>query len=350
MRKPPRPQHRLWGRSSSVPAAAAAAARSSHQARARTDPFVVRNPYFPPLPAWAAAPLPRTVYLTYREASEIPKSVVRNIARLNPGWRVRLFGDLECLAYLEEHWPPEHAAHFRAIPDGPIRADFWRACIMYTHGGCYLDVDTIPKVPIDSLWEKGTDVCTSGSIGPELAADPMRHQWNPAILIARPRTHVMARTVGRLLASSNMPYMYWKGSITYALMAAASQESGRTMPSNTEGMYVTKAGEKIQLMSEVQHGQDETSRHTSWRGTPVMINHNGAIYDNETHTFRQAGGRPRRIPPSYAGKPGRLNDDANPRTSAPRAATARLLRAAGVNAASLFPASRWTTRQSSAAR
>ena len=273
-----RPSHQLWSYSKGNPAPARVLAQPS--------PFVVRNPYYPPLPGWAAAPVPRTIYLTYKEADLIPTSVIQNITRWNPDWRIRLFGDLECIAYLEEHWPPEHVKHFRSIPDGPIRADFWRACMMYTHGGCYLDVDTVLETPIDSLLAEGVDVYTAGSVVPERIGDGTRHQWNPAIIIARPRTHVMARTVGRLLTCSNFPYNYWRGSITFALMAAASHECGRRLPSNREGVYRTKAGERVRLMREVQEDDDEWGRYIVCDGTRVMRNHNTALYDSRRHRFK----------------------------------------------------------------
>ena len=285
MPKVARPLHNLWSgrKRTSSPERRSPPTHS----RAR-QPFIVRNPRFPPLPSWASAPIPRVIYLTYKEADQIPASVIQNISRLNPDWNIQLFGDLECIAYLEEHWPKDHVEHFRSIPDGPIRADFWRACIMYTHGGCYIDADTVLEVPIDSLIVDGVDVCTAGSVAPELVNDRKRRQWNPAIIIARPRTRVMARAVGRLLACSNVPYSYWRGSITYALAVAASQECGRHLPSNTEGVYTTKKGEQLKLMREVQYDGDAGMRSIVSNGTRVMRNHNPAIYDNRIHRFRDS--------------------------------------------------------------
>lgn len=274
-----RPAHNLWSHHSRR--------KTTRILARRTSPFVVRNPHYPPLPAWSAAPLPRTIYLTYKDAQLIPDSVVKNIADLNPDWRIQLFGDLECIAYLETHWPVEHVKHFKSIPDGPIRADFWRACIMYTHGGCYLDADTVLRVPLDSLLSPAADVHTAGSVVPERLHDRKRHQWNPAIIIARPRTRIMARTVGRLLACSHMPYDYWRGSITYAMMEAASAEAGSALPSNREGVYTTQAGESLRLLREVQDG-DAVSRSVMSGKILVMQNHNEDVYDNEKHEFKLA--------------------------------------------------------------
>ena len=129
-------------------------------------------------------------------------------------------------------------------------------------------------------------MCTAGSVAPELVNDSRRQQWNPAIIVARPRTRVMARTVGRLLACSNMPYSYWGGSITYALAAAASRECGRHLPSNTEGVYTTKTGERVKLMREVQDDEDLSGRYIMSNETRVMRNHNTAIYDSRRHRFK----------------------------------------------------------------
>lgn len=297
MKVAPRPQHHLASASLSR-----ARGRRAGAAGQR-GPLVVRNPPLPPLPAEAAPPAPKTIYLTYKEADAIPPAIVKQLTDLNPGWRVELFGDMECLTYLEGHWFPEHLAHFRSIPAGPIRADFWRACIMYTHGGCYLDVDTVLQEPIESFVLPEVDVCTSGSATAAWRGRPDYRRLNPAIIIARPRTRIMARTVGRLLACSRVPYDYWGWSITYGMMAAVCQEAGRLLPTNTEGVYVTKQGEKLQLLSESQEGDDIRARHTSWKGRRVMLNHNVAIYDNQAHAFRSENVRDRKAGLPARGEP-----------------------------------------------
>jgi mannosyltransferase OCH1-like enzyme len=36
----------------------------------------------------------------------------------------------------------------KSFPKGVMIADFWRYSIMYSHGGIYLDLDTLPVKPI----------------------------------------------------------------------------------------------------------------------------------------------------------------------------------------------------------
>jgi hypothetical protein len=261
-------------------------------ARRERDELIVRAPRFPPLPHSAAVDRPKVIYLTCQEATDIPESVIASLRKLNPGYDVQTFGDLECLQYLEEYWFPEHIRFFHSIPDGPIRADFWRACIMYTHGGCYIDADARMTRAIETFVLEEADVCTSGS---HMTSDSHR-QLNPMLIVARPRTRLMARCVGHMLATAKQAYSYWRSSITHALVRTVDDEMAKEVPTNTEGVYVTEEGEKLQLLVESEPSDSASieerraSRVTTWRGKVVAKNHDVALYDNDAHAFRSTMG------------------------------------------------------------
>lgn len=49
------------------------------------------------------------------------------------------------------HYSDEHVKLFQWIPDGPIKADFWRVCVLHTFGGVYSDADNEPLVPLSDF-------------------------------------------------------------------------------------------------------------------------------------------------------------------------------------------------------
>lgn len=261
MTDPMRPQHHLGGhglrRARNV-----SFSRPIRQPRSR---FIVKNPRFPPLEACAADPMPKTIYLVGRERIDTSEVTVSKLHAMNPGWNVETFGDMECLQYLEEYWFSEHIAFFNSIPDGDARAGFWVACMMYTHGGCYLHANVVLKKPLEAFIRPGVDVCTIGS---RFHAGP---RYNPVLIASRPRTKLMARTVGRLLASAGTPFNHNGWFIAFAMSAAARQEEVSDASSNEKGIYTTRVGERLQLLEEAERDSSKFPRKARWNGKRVLL-------------------------------------------------------------------------------
>ena len=58
--------------------------------------------------------------------------------------------------FIETHFGKTPRHNFEKIPDGPIKADYWRTCILYVRGGIYVDVDIVPLKSIDSIIKEET--------------------------------------------------------------------------------------------------------------------------------------------------------------------------------------------------
>ena len=57
-----------------------------------------------------------------------------------PGFEHHLFDDDDCRAFLAQQFkPPVLEAYDKLIP-GAYKADLWRYCVLYIHGGIYLDI------------------------------------------------------------------------------------------------------------------------------------------------------------------------------------------------------------------
>ena len=93
--------------------------------------------------------IPKTIYMTYKTTT--PPYVFNNWLKLNPDYNIDFSLDNDCIKFLREEFNDMIADMFINIKVGMYKADLWRLCKLYKHGGVYADVDLVPHVPIDSL-------------------------------------------------------------------------------------------------------------------------------------------------------------------------------------------------------
>lgn len=100
--------------------------------------------------------IPKVIYMTYKV--EPPEYVFQNWLKLNPGYKIDFSLDADCESFLNEHFGPEMKAIFNSMPLGMFKADIWRLCNLYIHGGIYADVDIVPMSSMDSILQKHQNV------------------------------------------------------------------------------------------------------------------------------------------------------------------------------------------------
>jgi hypothetical protein len=70
------------------------------------------------------------------------------------GWAHQLHGDDDCARLIDECYP-DLSGRFAALR-AVEKADVWRVAYLLAHGGCYADIDTICRTPIDT-WIDAAD-------------------------------------------------------------------------------------------------------------------------------------------------------------------------------------------------
>jgi len=95
---------------------------------------------------------PRIVHQTWRDWETLPTDIRHNISKnldvLGPSIEYRFYNDDDCRNYIKNHF---HADVLKAydmldpVYSGAMRADLWRYCVMYHHGGLYLDIKSVIK-------------------------------------------------------------------------------------------------------------------------------------------------------------------------------------------------------------
>ena len=91
--------------------------------------------------------IPKTIYFTYKK--KVPPYVFNRWKKLNPSYTIDFSLDTDCIDFLNTHFTSDIANLFKMIPKGMYKADLWRICKLYIHGGVYADVDLVPYLSID---------------------------------------------------------------------------------------------------------------------------------------------------------------------------------------------------------
>ena len=151
--------------------------------------------------------IPKVIYLTHK--TTVPDYVIKNWKKLNPYYEIKYYNDTDIRNFLVKYYPKSYLDYFNKldshIGSGPIKADFWRVCILYKFGGVYVDADIEPLVPIKEFLEKDTDFLTCGS---DIAPNP-----NPHIIIAKSNDIILKECLNIYEKLFMRNYSYWDHSI-----------------------------------------------------------------------------------------------------------------------------------------
>jgi mannosyltransferase OCH1-like enzyme len=86
--------------------------------------------------------VPLKIFQTWfsKELPPLMQKCVEELKTNNPEFEFFLFDDNECRSFIETHFDEEVVNAFDTLVPGAYKADLWRYCVLYIHGGIYLDV------------------------------------------------------------------------------------------------------------------------------------------------------------------------------------------------------------------
>ena len=160
-------------------------------------------------------PIPKTIYMCHKNLGHIQK-YSKNWKILNPDWDIKLYDDSMCESFLLNEFSELHRDIFRFIPDGPIKSDFWRVCILFKNGGLYVDADIEPLVSLSEYIEDDDYfvTCISTNFG-----IPYRGQFNPHFILANKNDETLRDCMNKYIEHyvnrnfENFQYYYWRWTI-----------------------------------------------------------------------------------------------------------------------------------------
>ena len=150
--------------------------------------------------------IPKVIYISHKKLDKI-KIYSQKWKDLNPEYEIKLYDDDLCKQFLLEEYSQLHADIFNFIPDGPIKADYWRVCIINKYGGLYVDADINPLIPLKEYIEDNDDfvTCISANIN-----------FNPHFIMCNKNNPVLENCIDSYIYLYNnhkSDYEYWKWSI-----------------------------------------------------------------------------------------------------------------------------------------
>jgi mannosyltransferase OCH1-like enzyme len=185
--------------------------------------------------------IPNNIYMCDKTLNHI-KIYSQNWKKLNPGYYIFLYDNLGCQKFLKKYYSDMHVDIFNFIPDGPIKADFWRVCIIYKYGGLYIDADIEPIIPLKNFIEKDANFVTCSSYSPNL-------NFNPNFFMAAAGNELLKKYINAYVRmyTTKVAYSYWGWSIMTLFNNILKLENF-----NKESGIYFDGSNKYQILKEIQ--------------------------------------------------------------------------------------------------
>jgi len=90
--------------------------------------------------------IPTNIFQTWQSKNLPPlmRKSVENIIKLNPEFKYFLFDDIDCRNFIKKYFTPDVLYSYDKLIPGAYKADLWRYCVLFIHGGIYLDIKYNP--------------------------------------------------------------------------------------------------------------------------------------------------------------------------------------------------------------
>ncbi len=190
--------------------------------------------------------------------------------KLNPEYDICLYDNELCEQFLFKEFGKIHQDVFRFIPDGPIKADFWRTCILFKCGGVYVDSNIEPLIPLHEFIDDDVEFSTCISYN---------NGYNPHFIACNAGNELLEKSIIAYLdlyASSDV-YDYCKWTICKRVLM-----SWIDCELNDDGIYMID-NKKYVLLKE-KPGTGYYDNHSVYCEMRVFNNRYG-IYNSESHCF-----------------------------------------------------------------
>ena len=94
--------------------------------------------------------IPKYIFQTM-ETTLLPSQMVKDMRKwidMNPEYQYTYFTSLDCIEFLTKNFPPYVVNAYNKLLPGAYKADLWRCCVLFIHGGIYADSRVVPLIPL----------------------------------------------------------------------------------------------------------------------------------------------------------------------------------------------------------
>ena len=209
--------------------------------------------------------IPKVIYITHKNIETI-RPYTQKWINLNPDYTIELYDNERCIEFLLKEYSQLHVDIFNFIPDGPIKADFWRVCILYTFGGIYADADIEPIIPFCDYIKPDVEFVTC------ISRYNTQNNYNPHFIMTLKDNPKLKRCIDwYTIYYTKKGYSYWGWSIVKLF---------NVLFRNIKHID----NDTIQMLSEVNHGGSLHDFYCDYNNVSVMKCRH-IDYNPDTHQY-----------------------------------------------------------------
>lgn len=100
--------------------------------------------------------IPRVIYQTMSSTlvnNDRYRYSVQAWQQLNPEYEYKYYDAVDVRRFIEKHFDADVVQAYNMLLPGAYQADLFRYCLLYVHGGCYVDSQTQPFIPLRQVIE-----------------------------------------------------------------------------------------------------------------------------------------------------------------------------------------------------
>lgn len=213
--------------------------------------------------------IPKDIYICHKNLVDIEK-YSKKWKLLNPDMNIHLYDDELCIRFLKQYYPPIFSEIFLYIKDGPIKSDFWRLCVLFIYGGCYVDADIEPFVPLSHYinFDEYFVTCLS----------EFKDSYNPHIICCDKQNKIIYHCICEYLKYYTLkkPYSYTGWSVVFVFINVL----GFRINKNISGEYIIH-NKKFKFLKE-QSRDTNGRQYCNYKGQVVLSNR---YVNYKHHTF-----------------------------------------------------------------
>jgi Glycosyltransferase sugar-binding region containing DXD motif len=211
---------------------------------------------------------PKIIHICYKDLDTLHK-YSHKWSQLNPGWKLYLYDDKLCDDFLKREYTKTHSNIFNSIPHGPIKADFFRACVLYKYGGLYVDADIEPFQPLETYVDNREHLVTCLSFMPNC--------YNPHFILVNSNNDVIKKCIDDYLFyyKNNVPYSYW----SWSIVPMFNRHLDMGIHNNRPGFYYYK-NKTYKFLKEGKDNEDGDGRQYCYYDGKRILSNRYISYQN----------------------------------------------------------------------
>jgi len=215
---------------------------------------------------------PKVIYFCNKRIGKNDILSSNNWKILNPDYEIKLYDDEMIKSFLLKEYGELYVDIFNYLKDGPIKADFFRICILYKKGGIYSDIDILPLVPLSDFIEKDIDFVTCSAY--------IHFNFNPNFIISTKNNIILKKCIDWYIDRYHKKkiWKYWRWSI----MNAFTKNLHLPNYKKKYGIYYLD-DMKIQIIQE-HNGKHHYDAYNVYNGIRVFNNRQES-WNAKTHSF-----------------------------------------------------------------